>query len=197
LRQAWTVSRESGRLLVPGLDLEPQARCPAAIEGDDLLTRHSGPTGEALSGAAGRRLPTSIARVIHVVMSERTTLYLRGMPRHIVREAKAAAARRGSTLASLVSDSLARSLGEGDAGEPPGELGDDRLWYERRRPELLARYRGEYLAVIDRQVVDHDRDFSALAARVFARHGDRPVFMPRVQEKDEPAWLRSPRRARR
>ena len=127
--------------------------------------------------------------------TERTTLYLRGVPRQLVREAKAAAARRGSSLAALVSDSLARSLGEGDAGEPPnGELRDGRLWYERNRRELLARYRGEYLAVIDRQVVDHDRDFSALAARVFARHGARPVFMPRVQEKDEPARLRSPRR---
>lgn len=130
--------------------------------------------------------------------SERTTLYLRGVPRHLVREAKAAAARRGSSLAALVSDSLARSLAEGDTRELPNDgLRDGRLWYERRRRELLARYAGEYLAVIDRQIVDHDRDFSALAARVFARHGGRPVFMPRVQEKDEPARLRSPRQVRR
>lgn len=128
--------------------------------------------------------------------SERTTLYLRGVPTQIVREAKAAAARRGSTLAALVSDSLARSLGA-EAEAPNGELYESRQWYERHRGELLARYRGEYLAVIDREVVDHDRDFSALAARVFARHGTQPVFMPRVQERDEPARMRSPRRVRR
>jgi heme exporter protein D len=54
------------------------------------------------------RLTTLTAFVIYVVMaSEQTTLYLRGLPRQLVREAKAAAARRGSTLAALVSDSLA------------------------------------------------------------------------------------------
>jgi hypothetical protein len=129
--------------------------------------------------------------------SERTTLYLRGVPTQLVREAKAAAARRGSTLAALVSDSLARSLGEDAPGEPSGNgLRESRLWYERNRQGLLARYRDEYVAVIDRAVVDHDRDFSALAERVYARDAGRPVFIPRVQEKDEPARLRSPRRVR-
>ena len=129
--------------------------------------------------------------------SERTTLYLRGVPRQLVREAKAAAARRGSTLAALVSDSLAQSLREDLPGEPLGDgLRENMLWYERNRSRLLARYRGEYVAVVDKAVVDHDRDFAALAARVFARHGDRPVFAPRVQQTDARARLRSPRRVR-
>jgi hypothetical protein len=130
--------------------------------------------------------------------SQRTVLYLRGMRRPLVREAKAEAARRGSTLAALVSDSLARTLAEG--GPRPArdtELHESRLWYERHRAGLLARYRGQYLAVIDGRVVDHDSDFSALAERVFARHGARRVFMPRVQEKDAPARMRSPRRVGR
>ena len=129
--------------------------------------------------------------------SERTTLYLRGVPTLLVREAKAAAARQGSTLAALVSDSLARSLQEPAPGEPSGNgFLENKLWYEHNRRALLARYRGEYVAVVDRAVVDHDRDFSALAGRVFERHAGRPVFMPRVQEKDAPARLRSPRRVR-
>ncbi len=130
--------------------------------------------------------------------SERTTLYLRGLPTQLVREAKAAAARRGSTLAALVSDSLARSLGEDTPGEPSASgLRESRDWFERNRRALLARHRGEYVAVIDREVVDHDREFSPLAERVFARHAGRPVFIPRVRERDEPARLRSPRRVRR
>ncbi len=127
----------------------------------------------------------------------RTTLYLRGVPTDLVREAKAAAARRGSTLASLVSDSLAQSLlGEAPGAPPDHGLGENKRWYERNRRRLLARYHGEYVAVVDQRVVDHDRDFSALAARVFARHGGRPVFAPRVQEKEPRALLRSPRRVR-
>lgn len=127
----------------------------------------------------------------------RSTLYLRGVSTDLVREAKAAAARRGSTLASLVSDSLTQTLREEASGQTPEDgMRENKLWYERNHGRLLGRYRGEYVAVVDRAVVDHDRDFSALAARVFARHGDRPVFAPRVQEKERRVRLRSPRRVR-
>jgi hypothetical protein len=143
-------------------------------------------------------LTTLTTSVISAIMSNaRSTLYLRGVPTHLVREAKAAAARRGSTLASLVSDSLAQSLREETPGRPPDDgMRENKLWYERNHRRLLARYRGQYVAVVDRAVVDHDRDFSALAARVFARHGGRPVFVPRVQEGESRARLRSPRRLR-
>lgn len=129
---------------------------------------------------------------------QRTTLYLRGMPTRLVREAKAAAARRGSTLAALVSDILERSLREEDGrGEAAGgELRESMRWCERNRRKLLSRYRGEYIAVVDRAVLDHDRDFEALAARVFARPGGRPVFMPRVQEEEARARVQSPRLVR-
>ncbi|HSB60194.1 MAG TPA: DUF5678 domain-containing protein [Vicinamibacteria bacterium] len=131
--------------------------------------------------------------------AERTTLYLRGVPTRLVREAKAAAARRGSTLAALVSESLDRALLEQDGrGEPAGdELRESMRWYEGNRRDLLSRYEGEYIAVLDRAVLDHDRDFETLAARVFARLGVRPVFMPHVQEGEARARVRSPRRMRR
>jgi hypothetical protein len=63
-------------------------------------------------------------------------------------------------------------------------MGDDDLreemrWYEANRARL-ERYRGEYLAIVDRAVVDHDRRFDVLAERVFAKFGVRPLFMPRV-----------------
>lgn len=126
-----------------------------------------------------------------------TTLYLRGMPAHLVREAKAAAARRGLTLAGLFSEALERSLG----GDPPREaaehdLQDSRRWYQRHRERLRARYRGHYVAVVGHAVVDHDRSFEALAGRVFARFGARPVWMPRVDGIEARARVRSPRRVK-
>jgi uncharacterized protein DUF5678 len=126
-----------------------------------------------------------------------TTLYLRGMPTRVVREAKAAAARRGATLAALVSDTLARALEQGDDGRSGGDIDDGMRWYDENRARLLPRYRGQYVAIVDRAVLDHDRDFEALARRVFARIGVRPVFMPRVQAGEARAKLRSPRLARR
>ena len=122
-----------------------------------------------------------------------TTLYLRGVPTGLVRELKAQAARRGVTLTALAIAALSRALN----AEPEDELRPleaDMAWFEANRRHLLRRYAGEYLAIVDRKVIDHDRDFSALAARVFAKAGARPVFMPRCTAKDQIVHLRSPRR---
>lgn len=120
------------------------------------------------------------------------------MPTRIVREAKAAAARRGTTLAAVVSDTLARALAaDGDPRErSDDDLRDSMQWYEKNRARLRRRHAGEYVAIVDGAVIDHDHDFEALATRVFARIGVRPVFMPRVQAGEARARIRSPRRAR-
>jgi hypothetical protein len=126
---------------------------------------------------------------------EQTTLYLRGMPSHVVREAKARAARRGATLAAIVTDALARSFDKGTRSREASdrEFESSMAWYEANRARLVRRYENEFIAIAGRKVVDHDRDFERLAARVFRRHGVRPIFMPRVRRIDQPARLRSPR----
>lgn len=126
-----------------------------------------------------------------------TTLYLRGMPANLVREAKAAAARRGCTLAALLSEAIERSLNGDTSRESVVEgLEESRRWYHRHRERLRAQYQGQYLAVVGRAVVDHDRSFEALADRVFARFGARPVWMPRAEAGESRARVRSPRRVR-
>jgi hypothetical protein len=130
--------------------------------------------------------------------SEATAVYLRGLPTDLVREAKAAAARRGSTLAKVVAEALGRALAADESSpRPVDSLDRDMTWYERNRARLAARYRGEYVAIVDLAVVDHDEDFEALAGRVFDRLGVRSVFMPRVAEIEARPRLRSPRRVRR
>jgi hypothetical protein len=121
-----------------------------------------------------------------------TTLYLRGVPQTLVRELKARAARQGLTLTALVIAALSRALGPArqDDLRP---LEADMAWYKTQRHQLYRRYPGEYLAIVDRRVLDHDRDFSALAARVFAAVGTRPVYMPQSVETDRVVHLRSPR----
>ncbi len=123
------------------------------------------------------------------------TLYLRAVPEHLVREAKAAAARRGLTLTAFVTDALGQALGS----EGPEQRGNsvnleaEMAWYQSHKPELLRRYAGEYLAVVDRKVLDHDRAFDPLARRVFKRLGVRPVFMPRCVDGERVVSLPSPR----
>lgn len=127
----------------------------------------------------------------------RKALFLREMPTALVREAKAVAARRGQTLTTVVAEALSRSLGVEDGGAP-SDLERDMEWFAAEHPRLVRRHADEYVAIIDRAVVDHDRDFDALARRVFATYGQRNTYMPRVTtEVVTEARLRSPRRVGR
>lgn len=125
-----------------------------------------------------------------------TTLYLRGVPAELVREAKARAARRGSTLTTLITEALARSLdADGESQNPfEADLRDSMKWYAQNRARLLRRYRNEYVTIVERAVIDHDEDFESLATRAFRRVGFRSIFMPRVTEGLERVRVRSPRR---
>lgn len=125
-------------------------------------------------------------------------VYLRGIPSDVIREAKALAARRGITLAGFVADTLARALREPDGqGDHDGDLSSEMRWFERNRERLSREFAGEYLAIIDAEVIDHDQDFDALAERVFAAHGARSVFMPRADKAAREVHVRSPRLRRR
>jgi hypothetical protein len=127
--------------------------------------------------------------------SDLTTLYLRGVPRRIVREAKAAAASAGKTLGRWVSEQLAHAT-EGTRGHDStaDSLRADTAWFEKNRRELEREYAGEYIAIVDQRVVDHDREFDPLARRIFEQYGVRPICMPKVGRRE--IRVRSPRRVR-
>jgi hypothetical protein len=137
-------------------------------------------------------------------------IYLRGIPAHVVREAKAIAARRGITLAGFVADAIVRAIeqqptnGPAMPSEPVSAQAQDALavtddlssemrWFEQHRERIARERAGEYVAIIEREIVDHDADFDALARRVFAKHGLRNVFMPLVAAQAKPLRVRSPR----
>ena len=120
------------------------------------------------------------------------TLYLRGLPQALVREAKAVAARRGITLAALVVEALRQTLPAEAPRPEPDDLAKSIRWFQANKRRLLGRYRGQYVAIHGGKVIDHDRDFHALAERVFRRLGTRPVLMPKVTEKERVVQLPSP-----
>jgi len=60
--------------------------------------------------------------------------------------------------------------------------------------ELVKKHLGQYVAVYDGKVVDHDQDFPALHRRIRQRFGRRPVLLRRVTtEPDHQLVFRSPR----
>jgi hypothetical protein len=59
---------------------------------------------------------------------------------------------------------------------------DDVQFYRAHLSRFLADYKGKYVALLNKQIVDSDTDFSRLAERVYAKFGYRDIFMPRVEE---------------
>lgn len=127
------------------------------------------------------------------------TLYLRGVPRQLVREAKAEAARRGMSLTAFAKDALAKALGTtaGEDEEGIQSIRPDLDWFEANRKRLLRRYRDEYVAIVNRKIVDHDPDFGALARRVFAKYGVKSIAMPKVTPEERVINIPTPLRVER
>lgn len=130
-------------------------------------------------------------------------VYLRGLPSDVVREAKAVAAQRGVTLAGFVAETLAHAVRRGEANtssaESTADLSSDMRWFDKQRERMERDYAGEYVAIIERKVVDHDASFELLAERVFESEGARNIFMPlvaRAREQKRKLRVPSPRQTR-
>jgi len=64
------------------------------------------------------------------------------------------------------------------------------------REGLLDQYEGEYVAIHQGRVVDHDTDKIKLGLRVYQRFGYRPIYVQLVSRQGLPVkWQVSPRRA--
>ncbi len=74
------------------------------------------------------------------------------------------------------------------------QLKEEAQAYARLHPELLSRYRGQFVAVHNGRVVDSDAEFESLFLRLQARLGDLPVLIQQVLDFPVEEWrFRSPR----
>jgi hypothetical protein len=65
----------------------------------------------------------------------------------------------------------------------------------QQRRAILEQYRGEYVALHEGRVIDHDLDLRSLHLRVFDRLGHTPVLLKRaIDEPEREIVFRSPRR---
>jgi hypothetical protein len=64
--------------------------------------------------------------------------------------------------------------------------------FERQRARLWRRFPGRYVAFYGGRVVDHDSDDETLACRLYARFGDVPFLIARVEKRPTVYDLPSP-----
>ena len=66
--------------------------------------------------------------------------------------------------------------------------------FDEQKASLLERYRGEYVAVHEGKMIDHDLSLGALHLRMYAKLGRIPVLLKRVtEEPDRVLVFRSPK----
>ena len=76
---------------------------------------------------------------------------------------------------------------------PDDEWERGRQAFERMRSELLKTHQGQFVAILNDQVVDTDAEIGTLARRVYTRFGYRPIYMQKVTEQPRVARIFSPR----
>ena len=65
-------------------------------------------------------------------------------------------------------------------------------YLEEHRDELVAQYKGKYVAIWNDTVYDSDEDLGALAERVYTALGYRSIFMPYIGEKERVSEFTTP-----
>ena len=86
----------------------------------------------------------------------------------------------------ILTEALRRYLWELDRRK----ISEESQVYQQRHAELKAQYLGQYIAMHDGQVVDHDMDVAALRQRVRQRFGRKPVMITLVEEATERIFVR-------
>jgi argonaute-like protein implicated in RNA metabolism and viral defense len=70
----------------------------------------------------------------------------------------------------------------------------EQLAFHRLRPELLTLYAGQYVAIYQGKVIDHDNDKLALVARIDEKYPSQVILVKLVtSEPDKIIYARSPR----
>ena len=70
-------------------------------------------------------------------------------------------------------------------------------FYKDVRHSLIDKYEGKYIAILGGKVLDADKDFGALAQRVYSKYGYRHLFMPKVEKGERRLTVPSPFLAQR
>ena len=117
------------------------------------------------------------------------------IPQALYRRAQRLAQNRHQALADVLADAL-RLSEAALAGATPEEIAMEReeAAYQAMHADLLAHHAGQYVAIHEGKLIDHDRSELALLQRLNAHHPNAVVLLRQVRPLPEPdLYVRSPR----
>ncbi|MCA9965012.1 MAG: hypothetical protein KC423_12235 [Anaerolineales bacterium] len=111
------------------------------------------------------------------------------IPQSLYQRVHELANRRNLPVATLLETAV--SLAEAQPHDPATTaLAQEEAAYRAQHPTLLANYPGQYVAIHQGQLIDHDPDELTLLHRLDATHPTQVVLMKRVEPLPQP-MLRS------
>lgn len=110
-------------------------------------------------------------------------------PRHI-KPLQALAKQQQAPVETIVEELIDRFLRE----QHHASLLQEMERFRQQHSELLVPFRGQYIAMLNGQVVDSDADGGALHTRLARRYSDQPVLIVEVTEQPEQEFRRLSRR---
>lgn len=110
-------------------------------------------------------------------------------PRHI-NPLEALAKQQQASVETIVEELIDRFLRE----QRHASLLKEMEHFRDRHSELLAQFRGQYIGMLNGQVLDSDVDGGALHLRLARRYADQPVLIVEVTEQPEQEFRRLSRR---
>ena len=114
------------------------------------------------------------------------------IPDRVFAELTPIAEQEGKGISDLVNEALRQYLWEARERKIDREM----KAYRAMHTELKQRFFGQYVAIHDGALVDHDADRRALSRRVRQKYGSVAVLITPVEEAPEREFLMlSPRRA--
>ncbi len=117
-----------------------------------------------------------------------TTIALRP---ELEQQLKPEAERRQTSMEKLVNDWLESQLWQ----EWHRIIEEESKRFQEKYTQLLAQYAGEYVAMRNGAVIDHDAELPALHQRIRAQYGTEPILMaPVTTQPIQKFKIRSPRR---
>jgi len=104
----------------------------------------------------------------------------------LYKRAEEAAREQDATIGDILAEAVRRYLWELERRK----ISEEYAIYRRRHAELKSRYLGQYIAMHDGQIVDHDADFQILHQRIRQRFDRTPILITVVEDDPESSFIR-------
>lgn len=116
------------------------------------------------------------------------------IPEYIYKQARQTAERESRPVNDILNDLIVQAFPTFHVHPQRAQMEAEVAAFERQKSELLAGYEGQYVAIYQGNLIDHDDDITALAVRIDEAYPDEIVLIKQVlAEADQELVIRSPR----